>query len=705
MNKGVRDRINKLRELINHHRYLYHVEDKQEISDEALDSLKKELYDLEKRYPSLVTPDSPTQRVAGKVADGFKKVTHKVAQWSFNDAFGQDDMMEFDERIKRMLARAGSTVTPTYSCELKIDGLKVILEYKKGVLVRAATRGDGAVGEDVTDNVRTIESVPLTLKDRVDIIVEGEVFISKTQFEIINKEQKKSGGQKYANPRNLAAGTLRQLDSRVVAERKLDIFVYDIAQSNLVIESLSELSDSITKLGKPQTQIEELEQLSILGFKVNRSYAQFDKMSDVLRYWQEWQKKKDKEDYWIDGIVVKVNEIELQEILGYTGKAPRFAIALKFPAEQVTTVVEDIVLQVGRTGVLTPVAHLRPVLVAGSTVSRATLHNEDEIKRLDIRIGDTVILQKSGDIIPDIVKVLIEMRTGKEKKWHWPSRVQACGGDGAIERIEGQAAWRCKNKNSFDQLVRKISYFTSKKCFDIDGCGIKVVEQLVRAELVQSFDDIFTLKKGDLLELEGFAELSADNLLKAIEKAKEVTLARLLTSLSIPQVGEETAILLTEQAVSELRIKNFELRINDELLNYLISRHSDFWEKIDGVGPIVAEQISEYFNDTENQVMLKKLFKHLKIKDLDFNQNPKTKIQNSLLTGKTVVVTGTLENMSRDEAKELIRNAGGKVGSSVSKKTDYLLAGANAGSKLAKAEELGVKVVNEEEFGKIVGND
>ncbi len=670
--ESVHKRIKKLRDLINHHRYLYHIEDKQEISEQALDSLKKELADLEDKYPELITPDSPTQRVVGGIAKGFKKVVHKVAQWSFNDAFDEGDMQEFDKRVRRMLVQSGIITEPTYSIELKIDGLKVILEYKKGILIAAATRGDGKVGEDVIANVRTIESVPLTLRKPVDIIVEGEVYISKTQFDKINKKQKEIGEQIYANPRNLAAGTLRQLDSRIVAERKLDIFVYDIAKG-----------------GNAETQIEELEELSTLGFKVNRTYAHFDKMEDVLHYWKDWQKKKDKEDYLIDGIVIKINEIELQDVLGYTGKAPRFAIALKFPAEQVTTIVEDIVLQVGRTGVLTPVAHLRPVLVAGSVVSRATLHNEDEIKRLGIRVGDTVILQKSGDIIPDIIEVLTEMRTGKESEWQWPTTVSVCGNDGAIERIDGQAAWRCVNKNSFDQLVRKISYFTSKKCFDIDGLGIKVVEQLVRAELVQSFDDIFTLNKGDLLDLDGFAHLSADNLLTAIDNAREVTLARLLTALSIPQVGEETAIDLAQ---------HFQ-RLED-LQNTII----ETLQTIDGIGEVVAEQIINYFADNENQKMLDRLQAHITILS-----GPTAKSQHrskaSMLFGKVVVVTGALNTMSREYVKSMIRDEGGKVASSVSKNTDLVLAGEGAGSKLSKAKELGIQVVNEQEFVKMLSND
>ncbi len=667
VDKKISHRVKKLRELINYHRYLYHVEDKQEISEQALDSLKKELYDLEQANPELITPDSPTQRVVGKVAKGFKKVIHKVPQWSFNDAFSKGDIIEFDTKIRRILKKASIKKNPTYSCELKIDGLKIILEYKNGILVQASTRGDGKVGEDVTANVRTIESVPLKLTKPIDIIVEGEVYITKTQFNKINKEQKNKKESEFANPRNLAAGTLRQLDPQIVAQRKLSVFIYDIAQGS-----------------NATTQIEELEILQKLGFRVNKYYAHFDNITDIIEYWEKWQKKKDKEDYWIDGIVIKVNEVNLQKSLGYTGKAPRYAIALKFPAEQVTTVVEDIILQIGRTGVLTPVAHLRPVLVAGSVVSRATLHNEDEIKRLDVRVGDTVILQKSGDIIPDIIQVLKELRTEGSKPFKWPTKVSACGGDGSIVRIDGQAAWRCKNRNSFDQLVRKIEYFTSKKCFNVDGCGPKVVEQLVRNELVQSFDDIFTLQKGDLLELEGFAELSAENLLSAIKGAKNITLARLITALSIPQVGEETAIDLANHFGS---FEELQKATKSEL------------EKIDGIGEIVAESIVEYFNDKNNQKMLRLLLPHLNI------ENPIKQNKHTPLTDKIIVITGTLESFSRDKAKELARKMGGKIASGVSSKTDLLIAGKNAGTKLEKAQKLGVKVVNEQEFVKIIGNE
>ncbi|MCX6713586.1 MAG: NAD-dependent DNA ligase LigA, partial [Candidatus Vogelbacteria bacterium] len=527
-------RIKKLRDLVNHHRHLYHALDQPEISDQAYDSIEEELRLLEGRFPDLITSDSPTQRVSGQPLDKFEKVTHQVAQWSFNDAFTPDDLRDFDKRVRRMLgipalsheAKPRGKVPAdnelSYVCELKIDGLHVVLTYEKGLLKLAATRGDGVVGENVTLNVRTIGSVPLKLNEPVDLVVEGEIWLGIDQLEKINKERKKTGEAEFANPRNAAAGTIRQLDPRVVAKRKLDTFIYDISAGDM-----------------PDTQVAELNRLSKLGFKVNKEFAECQNIEEAIKYWEKWQKKKDAQDYLIDGVVIKVNERALQEKLGYTGKAPRFAIAFKFPAEQVTTVVEDIVLQVGRQGTITPVANLRPVLVAGSTVSRATLHNEDEIKRLDVRVGDTVILQKAGDVIPDIVRVLTEMRTGKEKVFKWPNTLEVCSGP--IERIPGQSAWRCVDKNSVAQLRRKFYHFTSKHAFDIEKLGPKIVDQLMDNNLLATFDDIFKLKKGDLLALPRFAEKSVENLLKAIDERRKVTLARFIVGMSISNVGEETA--------------------------------------------------------------------------------------------------------------------------------------------------------------------
>lgn len=669
--KEVITRLALLKKAIEKHRYNYHVLDKQDISDEALDSLKNELVTIEREYPSLVTMDSPSQRVAGAPLPEFKKVPHKVAQWSFNDAFSEDDVIRFDERVKKMLSASyGKETIPTYVCELKIDGLKVVFEYEKGILKTAATRGDGSVGEDVTQNVRTIESVPIVLNQPIDIIVEGEAWMAKSDFEDLNKRQAKKGLPLYANPRNVTAGSIRQLDSKMVADRKLRAFVYDVAR----------FKDT------PSTQKSELGLLQKLGFKVNSHFTICKNISEVIAFWKEWQVKSKKEDYWIDGVVIKVNEREYQEMLGYTGKAPRFAIAFKFPAEQVTTVVEDIVLQVGRTGVLTPVAHLRPVLVAGSTVSRATLHNEDEIKRLDVRVGDTVILQKAGDVIPDIVKVLTELRnkkdSGKEKAYKFPTHVPECGGDGSIARIPGQAAWRCVFKNSSAQLRRKLYHFVSKHAFDVDSLGPKVIDALLDNHLITSASDIFSLEKGDLEALPRFGEKSVENLLLAIEKAKKVTLPRFIFSLSISQVGEETAedIAMHFGSIEKVRAASFE----------------DL-ESIDGVGPIVARAVVEWFADKKHDAELGKLLKVCNVGKVTSENKNVT----GALSGKTFVLTGTLSEISRDEAKALIKKAGGKVSSAVSKKTDYVVAGENPGSKLDEAEKLGVKILNEAQFTKL----
>jgi DNA ligase (NAD+) len=668
--KEIKERVLKLRETIEHHRYLYHVLDREEISAPALDSLKHELVELETKYPELVTPDSPTQRVAGAPLPEFKKVPHKVTQWSFNDAFTPEDMREFDARVKRFLIDGGvSNPNPTYTVEHKIDGLKIVLEYVDGVLTTAATRGDGKVGEDVTENVRTIESVPLRLKKPVNVIAEGEVWMPKSELIRINKERVKKGEEPFANPRNVAAGTIRQLDPRIVASRRLSSYIYDVARYD------GKDADKVLA-----TQENELKFLIDLGFKVNRHFVHCDDIEKVISYWNTWQKKMSKEDYLADGVVVKVNEKKYQDILGYTGKAPRFGIAFKFAAEQVTTVVEDIVLQVGRTGVVTPVAHLKPVSVAGSTVSRATLHNEDEIKRLDVRIGDTVVLQKAGDVIPDIVKVVTELRTGKEKAYRFPTHVPACGGDGSIERIPGQAAWRCVNPDSFEQHKRKLYHFVGKHCFDIDGLGPKIVDVLFENGLVVSFDDIFTLTKGDLLTLPRFAEKSVDNLIQSISKARKVTLPRFITSLSIPQVGEETAhdLSLHFGTIQKLRDASYETL-----------------EAIYGVGPVIARSIYDWFRKADNKRLVDRLLKEVTIvKDRI--------IESSAISGKSFVFTGTMTSIGRDEAQDMVRSRGGEVSSSVSKQTSYVVTGDNPGSKYDKAVELGVPVISEEDFLKMI---
>ena len=660
--KEALERAAVLRKTIEKHRYNYHVLDREEISAEALDSLKKELVDLEALYPALITPDSPTQRVAGTPLPEFKKIPHQVPQWSFNDAFSEKDISDFDARIKRMLKNSlGRDVVPTYMVELKIDGLKIVLTYVKGFLVTAATRGDGKIGEDVTHNVRTIDSVPLRIEKPFDLIVEGEIWLGKKELKRINEDRKKTGEPAFANPRNAAAGSIRQLDARIAKERNLDTFIYDVARFSSTL---------------PSTQEKELLLLSELGFKVNSHRKICAGVADIFEYWQEWQKRAPKEDYLIDGVVIKVNEREFQEALGYTGKAPRWGIAFKFPAEQVTTAVEDIVLQVGRTGVLTPVAHLRPVSVAGSTVSRATLHNEDQIKRLDVRIGDTVILQKAGDVIPEIVKVMTEMRSGGEKAYLFPKKVEACGGDGSIERIPGEAAWRCVNKDSFIQNKRRLYHFASKKAFNIDGLGPKIIDALVAANLVSSPSDFFEITKGDILTLPRFAEKSADNVIHSIQSARRVTLARFIFGLSIDHVGEETAVLLAEKFGKVEKIATARL---DELL------------AIDGIGPVVAESIKHWFQDKKNKMLVAHLLRHITLERV-------VRKANRLLEGKSFVLTGTLTAFSRDKAVELIRERGGKISSAVSKDTSFVVAGTSPGSKYDKALELGVPILSEEEF-------
>ncbi|HAS84932.1 MAG TPA: hypothetical protein DCS23_02590 [Candidatus Yonathbacteria bacterium] len=672
-----RERLASLRKTIEHHRYLYHVLNKSEISPEALDALKHELVLIEKAYPDLITTDSPSQRVAGEPLKGFKKVKHTVPQWSFNDAFSPEEMREFDTRVRNMLAKAShletgrpsevKKVSPSYVCELKIDGLKVVLTYENGLLVTAATRGDGIVGEDVTANVKMIESVPLSLHEKVSGVFEGEVWMGKSTLLRVNKEEIKAGREPYANPRNLAAGTIRQLDPAIVKARTLDVFIYDVTALDKEI---------------PNMQTKELALLQKLGFKVNEHFIECKTIEEVIAFWQKWQKRAPKEDYWIDGVVVKVNEKEYQDTLGYTGKAPRFGIAFKFPAEQVTTVLEDIVLQVGRTGVVTPVAHLRPVSVAGSVVSRATLHNEDEILRLDVRIGDTVILQKAGDVIPDIVAVVKEMRTGKEKKFVFPKFVEDTDGTTSpIERIPGQATYRCTNKNMFSQKRRKFYYFVSKKCFNIDGCGPKVIDALLDAELISNFDDIFTLTLGDVLALPRFAELSAKNLIEAIDNARTITLGKFLTSLSIEHVGEETARDIAEafESIEKIRQASFE----------------DF-NNVYGVGEVVAQSLAGWFADEHHSALLDRLLSEIKI------ESQRSKVKGQRLSGQTFVLTGTLSTMHRDIAKDKIRALGGEIAESVSSKTNYVVIGENPGSKYNKAQLLGVTVLTEQEFLKIL---
>ena len=650
----IRSRAKQLREEITRLRERYHMEDVSEISDSALDSLKHELATIEETYPSLVVPDSPTQIVAGGVKEGFTKVHHEVPQWSFTDIFSEEELQTFDERLCRSLGVSSLE----YLVEDKIDGVKLILTYERGVLRQAATRGDGRVGEDITANVLTIQSVPKKLARTVSCIVEGEVYLPTAMFHRLNAKRVKNGEEQYANPRNLVAGSLRQLDPSVTEERKLKVFTYDIAQSETPLT----------------TQLSVLEELSDLRFPVNPSFKVCKTRDEVCAFWKKREKQREGLAYWIDGVVVKVNQRSYQQQLGYTGKAPRYAVAFKFPPEQETTILKDIVFQVGRTGVVTPVAELEPVTVAGTTVSRATLHNEDTIKRLDVRKGDTVIVQKAGDIIPEIVAVVEKLRPKSTRRFVWPKKIPLCGGDGSITRPEGSAAWRCVNHTSPDLLARRLAHFVGKKALNIDGLGGQTLRLLIDEGLVATYADLFTLQKEALCSLEGFQERSAENLLSAIASRTEVPLAAFLFGLSIEGLGEETALLLAET------FKTFEK---------VSSASEEELQAIHGIGETLAEAIIRWRGERERQQELKEVLKHITVL-------PATPVKKSdhQLAGKQVVLTGTFKGVSRAELSKQVRNCGAKVSATVSKNTHYLLAGEGGGSKKATAEKLGIPVLS-----------
>jgi DNA ligase (NAD+) len=656
-------RANKLRELLLRHAHKYYTLDAPEIRDAEYDSLARELKDLETKYPEIAKEESVNTRIVGEALPFLKKVTHAVPQWSFNDAFTEEEARAFGERVRKW-----SGVPQAYDIELKVDGLKIVLTYKKGVLLHAVTRGDGSIGEDVTHNVRTIASVPERLARPVDVVAEGEIYLTKSGFEKLNKERAKAGEPLFANPRNAAAGSIRQLDPKIAAERPLGAFLYDVAQTS---EAL------------PKTQSEELAYLAGLGLPTNTEHVGNASLDDVFVEWEKWQgKAREKVDYQIDGLVLKVESRKVQELLGYTGKAPRWGLAFKFPAEQVHTVVEDIVLQVGRTGKLTPVAHLRPVLVAGSTVARASLHNEDFIGEKDIRIGDTVILQKAGDVIPEVVSVIKELRPKGAKVWKFPTTSTLCGGDGKIERVPGEAAHHCVVAGSFEQQARRLAHFASKGALDIAGMGKETVRLLMEHELLADFDEFFELTADELRALPKVEELKTKNLLAGIETARKVPLDRLLIGLGIPHVGGETAFLLAAHFGTLAKLQS----ASEENLSAL-----------EGIGPIIGKSVAAWFTDTENKKLLGRLGKHLRIQKVKAPEK-------GPLTGKTVVITGTLPTLSREEAEAMVRSAGGKAASSVSKNTSFVVAGETAGSKLTKAQELGVKVLNEAAFVALLTN-
>lgn len=674
-----KNRIEKLKKQLKEIDHAYYVLDNPMVSDAVRDSLKDELEKLEKQFPEFITADSPTQRVGGKALGKFQKYKHQIPKWSFDDLFSLEEVKEFDEKIKRFLDLPISHDIE-YVCELKIDGLNMSFIYEKGLLDKAVTRGDGITGEVVTFNVRTIGSVPLSISEKNHVEVGGEVYMPESSFQKMNEEQVKKKEAIFANPRNAAAGTIRQLDPQVVASRDLDAFmwtIYNYSDFNL------------------KTHEAILELMKKMGFKVNKNYKKINNIEEVKQYFEHWQKNRNKLPYQIDGIVIKVNDLSLQDKLGRTAKHVRWAAAYKFPAEQVTTIVEDIKVQVGRTGVLTPVAYLRPVALAGSVVKRATLHNMDEIKRLDVKIGDTVILQKAGDIIPDIVQVLVKMRTGKEKKFTMPSSCPVCGS--SVRQKEGEVAYYCSNSNCFAKQREGLYHFVSRTAFDIIGLGPKILDHLQEEGLVTDAADIFLLKEEDLRPLERFAEKSAQNLITSIKAKKKVSLARFIYGLGIRHVGEETAILLAQEIKNFVGKQGHELKVKnitpEKLLEVVDGLELEQLQSVREIGEKVAESIKQWFDDQKNKEFLEKLDKNGVEIIL-----PEQSINNSKLQDKVFVLTGELEKFTRDEAKEKIRSLGGDVSSSVSRKTDYVVAGDNPGSKYDKARNLGVKIINEKEF-------
>ncbi len=676
-----KERIEKLKREVERHRYLYHVLDRVEISDAALDSLKHELYRLEQSHPEFITSDSPTQRVGGEPLPEFKKVRHLEAMLSMEDVFSFDEFTDWHKRNKKII----SALPDDFYGEIKMDGLAVSLVYENGVFVNGSTRGDGMIGEDVTKNLKTIESIPLTLrvppeKEIADFLknypgtdqkkfrelvtahhgrieIRGEAYMRKKVFEKLNAAAKKNNEPPFANPRNAAAGAIRQLDSKITASRHLSFFGYALA----------------TDFG--ETTHEATHQIiQMLGAPVNPLVARCQSLTDVQNFYDKVKKERERLDYWLDGVVVVINSNKNFQRLGVVGKTPRGHIAYKFPAEQVTTVVQEVVWGVGRMGTVTPVAHVRPVFVGGTTVTNATLHNLDEVGRLGVKIGDTVILEKAGDVIPKIVRVLPNLRTGKEKTIHPPKHCPICGTE--LVRRENEVAIVCPNKNCFARNSAGIKHFVARKAMNIEGLGEKTIEQFLNEGLIRDPSDLYDLKVGDVLPLERFAETSADNIVSAISAAREATLARFLFALGIEHLGEETARLLAEHFGTIERL-----------------RHATQIElaEVAGVGEIVAASVQSWFADRLHAAYLDRLLKKIKVT----NATPKIA---GPLSGKTFVFTGELENMSRDEAKEKVREKGGKASESVSKKTDYVVAGPGAGDKLEKARKLNVGVLNEKEF-------
>ncbi len=663
---GLEKRVEELNNLLHEYGHAYYVLDKPLISDGVYDQYMQELLAIEAENPDLIYPDSPSQRVGGEILKGFGKVVHEFPMLSLSNAFSEEDLREFDKRVK---AAAGHDVS--YICELKIDGLAISLRYVDGKFVQGSTRGDGTVGEDITASLKTIRTIPLRLKESVSIEVRGEAYMPEKSFVKLNAMRDESGEERFANPRNAAAGSLRQLDPKIAASRNLAIFVYGIGGDGSAYGQDSH-SDS-------------LDHLAALGFETNKERTRCGTIDEVIDYVEKWVESRSDLEYEIDGIVVKVDNFEDQEQLGFTARSPRWATAYKFPAEEVITTLLGIELSVGRTGVVTPTAILEPVLVAGSTVGRASLHNEDLIKEKDIRIGDTVIIRKAGDIIPEVVAPIIEKRSGDEVPFEMPKNCPVC--ESELIRIEGEVALRCVNPQCPAQMKEAIIHFVSRNAMNIEGIGERVVDQLYSADLVHDVSDLYTLTREQLLELERMGEKSVANLLTAIEASKENSLEKMLFGLGIRHVGEKAAAILAAEfgTLTELMAADAER---------LITIHE--------IGDKVADSITSYFSKEEVLEVLQKLESY-GLNTAYKGRNRQDVPIDGLFSGKTVVLTGKLSILTRGEAKEKIEALGGKVSGSVSKKTDLVIAGEDAGSKLAKAEELEITVWNEAELIEALG--
>lgn len=668
----IQQRVEELRKLLQKASYEYYVLDAPTMEDSIYDQLYRELQDLEQEYPELITPDSPTQRVGERPATPFQSVQHNIPLYSLENAFNFNELKTWQDRGQKIATN--SSELPTYVCELKIDGSALALTYQNGILVRGATRGDGITGEEITQNVKTIRSIPLKLElENPPPVVEvrGEAFLSLTVFEQINQERKQAGEALFANPRNAAAGTLRQLDSKIVAQRKLDFFAYTLQipqQDNL------EITNS-------QTQWDNLELLQTMGFKVNPNRQVCSNLEEVIKYCEYWDQERHNLPYMTDGVVIKINPLSLQKKLGFTQKFPRWAIAYKYPAEEAPTQVKSVTVQVGRTGALTPVAELNPILLAGTTVQRATLHNRDRITELDLHLGDTVIVRKAGEIIPEVLRVLLELRPKDAKRFEMPTHCPECGQP--VVQPVGEAVTRCINESCPAILQGSLIHWCSRDALDINGIGDKLVQQLVSKKLVHSVADLYDLTVEKLMILDRMGEKSASKIVKAIATSKTQPWSRVLYGLGIRHVGSVNAELITQKFKS---------------VEQLTQASAADIEGVYGIGPEIAYSVYQWFNLPANQDLIERLklaelqLANSEIIDYDITN------QSQSLAGKTFVITGTLATLKRDEAKKLIQNAGGKVTDSVSKKTDYVVVGEAAGSKLKKAQDLGISLLSEAEL-------